>query len=270
MADCDYIENSTVPNQPAGVFWAIVASLMILFQTIILLLSEISWPMKFFDRYFPVLGSEFGLGALGIFQGLIATQILSHHVDDFSLVSAFLLFAVGCLNMFLGLVFRASAKPKRSITSWRTESKGVLPTHTGSSTSTKTHSAFLTRTPSAFSPNHSSILQRGNSEHGSLYKSPLTSSEKAGYGFGTRGEKTAGLKGFLLKKPEEALPRYMSPSPALSRNGTKRSSSSSSEAPSHRRSDSRDSEGGQSSSHRSSSPGEGRRAPHFESSSTAI
>jgi len=183
-----------------------------------------------------------------------------------SLVSAFLLFAVGCLNMFLGLIFRASAKPRRSISSWRTESKGVLPTHTGSSTSTKTQSAFLNRSLSTYSPHH----QRDNSEHGSTYKGPLSDSEKAGYGFGTRGEKTAGLKGFLLKKPEEALPRYMSPPPALSRNGTKRSSSSSFETPSHRRSDSRDSEGGQSSSHRSSSPSEGRRAPHFESSPTAI
>lgn len=79
-----------MPNQPAGAFWAIVAGLLIIFQTIILFcesycpspeltrrcslsmksVSEISWPMKFFDRYFPVLGSEFGLGALGIFQCL--------------------------------------------------------------------------------------------------------------------------------------------------------------------------------------------------------
>lgn len=53
IEDCDYIEyvvafcalpyftflfnrNSTVPNQPAGVFWAIVASLLIIFQTVIL------------------------------------------------------------------------------------------------------------------------------------------------------------------------------------------------------------------------------------------
>lgn len=34
------------------------------------IVSEMSWPMKFFDRFFPVLGSEFGLGALGIFQTL--------------------------------------------------------------------------------------------------------------------------------------------------------------------------------------------------------
>lgn len=36
LADCDYIAGSTVPNQPAGVFWAVVASLLIIFQTIIL------------------------------------------------------------------------------------------------------------------------------------------------------------------------------------------------------------------------------------------
>ncbi|KAG5716882.1 hypothetical protein E4T56_gene19714, partial [Termitomyces sp. T112] len=34
--NCDYIEGSTVPNQPAGVFWAVVSSLLIEFQAIIL------------------------------------------------------------------------------------------------------------------------------------------------------------------------------------------------------------------------------------------
>lgn len=251
--------------------------------------SEISWPMKFFDRYFPVLGSEFGLGALGIFQCLcallhyfhlsslithvnsyrISTQILSHHVDDFSLVSAFFLFALGCLNMLLGLIYRASVKPKRSVTSWRNESKGVLPTHTGSSTSTRTQSAFTNGTPGTYFPNSGSTLQRGGSEH-STYKCPIPYSENAGYGFGTRGEKAAGLRGFILQKPDEALPRYMTPPPALSRNGTKRSSSSSFESPSHRRSDSRGSDDGYSRSNRSPSPNEGRRIPHFKSSSTAL
>jgi hypothetical protein len=61
---------STVPNQPAGVFWAVVNRLFIIFQLVFLLLSEVSWPMFFFDRFFPVLGSQFGLGSLGIFQGL--------------------------------------------------------------------------------------------------------------------------------------------------------------------------------------------------------
>ena len=66
---------STVPDQPAGVFWAVVNRLFIIFQLVFLILSEISWPMAFFDRFFPVLGSDFGLGALGIFQGL---YVLTH------------------------------------------------------------------------------------------------------------------------------------------------------------------------------------------------
>ncbi|KAF8708892.1 hypothetical protein AX14_013543, partial [Amanita brunnescens Koide BX004] len=118
---------SAVPNQPAGIFWAVVATLLIILQSIILFLSELGWPMKFFDRFFPVLGSEFGLGPLGIFQGLIATQILSHHVDDYTLVSAFFLFSIGCLNMLLGLIFRESAKDRQSPLSWRAEAKGIPP-----------------------------------------------------------------------------------------------------------------------------------------------
>ncbi|KAF9069958.1 hypothetical protein BDP27DRAFT_1420395 [Rhodocollybia butyracea] len=44
--------------------------------------------------------------ALGIFQCLIGAQILSHHVDDFTLVSAFFPFSLGCLNVFTGLIYR--------------------------------------------------------------------------------------------------------------------------------------------------------------------
>lgn len=61
---------STVPNQTAGAFWAVLNRLLIIFQIVILILAEVEWPMFFFDRFFPVLGSSFGLGALGIFQAL--------------------------------------------------------------------------------------------------------------------------------------------------------------------------------------------------------
>jgi hypothetical protein len=210
--NCDYIEGSTVPNQPAGVFWAVVASLLIIFQSIFLLLSEFGWPMKFFDRFFPVLGSNFGLGPLGIFQGVIATQILSHHVDDFTLVSAFFLFAIGCLNMFLGLIFRESAKQRRSIMSWRAESKGILPEINGADgpkrfMSTGSGGALLlgrslstdTEKSAGYGWSHGADLK---SDFGSL-----RSIDKQGYGFGRQGEKAAGLKGFMLKRPEESLPR---------------------------------------------------------------
>jgi len=188
---CGYIENSTVPNQPAGVFWAVLNRLFIAFQLVFLFLSEVSWPMAFFDRFFPVLGSEFGLGALGVFQTLIGATILSHHVDGFTLVSAFFLFSLGCLNILLGLIFREHAKSKRSIRA--RNNAGALPMHTGNlSSPTFGSSIFGGKTAGASEPN--------------------------GFGFGVQGEKQAGLKGFMISRPTESVSRYASrPGSLLSR-----------------------------------------------------
>ncbi|KIM62037.1 hypothetical protein SCLCIDRAFT_1215375 [Scleroderma citrinum Foug A] len=200
LVNCDYIENSTVPNQLGGVFWAIVNRLLIIFQVIILIMSEVGWPASFFDRFFPVLGTGFGLGALGIFQGLIGAAVLSQHVDDFAFVAAFLLFVVGCMNMLLGLIFRESAKDRRSITSWRDGNNDVLPTHL---------------------PPAANLNRSGTASSAQSYMSSTVCDEKArdlaefgaargraGYGFGRQGEKAAGMKGFLISKPVETLPRY--------------------------------------------------------------
>ncbi|KAH0827110.1 hypothetical protein J3R83DRAFT_4797 [Lanmaoa asiatica] len=185
FVDCEYIGDSTVPNQIGGVFWAVINRLLIIFQVITLILSELGWPAAFFDRFFPVLGTQFGLGALGIFQGLIGASVLSQHVDDFTLVAAFFLFVIGCLNMLLGLIFRESAKQRRSIKAWLYEEKG-----------------------------------RDFAELGAV-----RNASRAGYGFGRQGEKAAGMKGsscpnvisrqyvtslsgFLISKPLETLPRY--------------------------------------------------------------
>ncbi|KAI0929335.1 hypothetical protein AcV5_006630 [Taiwanofungus camphoratus] len=196
MQNCDYIPDSDVPNQPAGIFWAVVNRLLIIFQVIVLILSEIGWPAAFFDRFFPVLGSTFGLGALGIIQGLIGATILSHHVDDFTLVTGFFLFALACLNMLLGLVFREKAKAQRSITSWREEAKGVLPK------SSDLRPSF-TRPASTFVSN----IFKGDGGRARA----IDEFGKTGFGFGRQGEKTAGLKGFLISKPLETLPRYAPP-----------------------------------------------------------
>jgi len=185
----DYIIGSTVPNQPAGVFWAVLNRLLIIFQIIILLLSEFGWPAAFFNRFFPILGKDFGLGALGIIQCLLGAAILSHHVDEFSLVAAFFLFAMGCLNMLAGLIFRESAKSKRSITSWREHSKNVLPTHVA---------GVDIRPVAAAAPSFVS----------SVFKNEEKSEPTAGHGFGRQGERAAGLKGYLISKPIESLPRY--------------------------------------------------------------
>jgi hypothetical protein len=52
------------------VFWAVLNRLLIIGETIVLLLSEFGLVSRFFDKYFPVLGRDFGLGALGLFQCL--------------------------------------------------------------------------------------------------------------------------------------------------------------------------------------------------------
>lgn len=204
--DSDYIDGSTVPNQPAGVFWAVLNRLLIVFQVIVLIMSEFGWPSKFFNRYFPVLGKDFGLGALGVIQCLIGAAILSHRVDTFTLVSAFLLFSLGCLNILLGLIFRESAKSKRSVTSWREHAKSALPTHVAGVDVRPVMNAG----PPSFV---SSVFGDEKGRHSTA--SETTSSSKAGYGFGRQGEKSAAMKGYFISKPIESLPRY-APKPAAS------------------------------------------------------
>ena len=73
VLDCFMIflhSDSTVPNQPAGPFWAVLNRLLIMGQTVVLLFSEIGWPSSLFEMYFPVLGKDFGLGATGLIQSL--------------------------------------------------------------------------------------------------------------------------------------------------------------------------------------------------------
>lgn len=185
MQNMYYIAGSTVPNQQAGAFWAVLNRLLIIGQVIVLLLSEFTFPAKFFERYFPVLGENFGLGPLGVFQCLIGAAVLSHRVDAFALVSAFFLFSIGCLNILIGLIWREKAKDKRSILTWREQKKGVLPMYIGSPKIPSSPPSFVT-------------TNWTGSER----------SEKAGLGFGKLGEKAAGYNGYLITRPVEALPRY--------------------------------------------------------------
>lgn len=194
--DLDYIEGSTVPNQPAGVFWAVVNRLLILFQVVVLILSEMNWPQTFFTNYFPVLGKDFGLGALGIFECLIGAAVLSHHVETFAMVSAFFLFSVGCVNIFMGLLFRGKGRYKRSFTAWK-ESKPILP-----SVSDITPPTIISTGKTLFSGQPSGVSEMGEKSRMGFGR------QLENYGFGTKGEKAAGLKGFLITKPLETLPRY--------------------------------------------------------------
>jgi len=179
---CDYIEGSTVPNQAAGPFWAVLNRLFILFQCIILIASEIGWPEAFFARFFPVLGRDFGIGVIGTMQCLLGAAILSHHVDGFTMVSAFLLFSIGILNIILALIFGSEVKAHRCILSWRNKAP-ELPTIAKSASSSFSEKGHRTNT---------------DGSHDNL----------AGYGFGRQGFDKNGMKGFLISKPIESLPKY--------------------------------------------------------------
>ncbi|KAI8990405.1 hypothetical protein BD414DRAFT_413835, partial [Trametes punicea] len=202
-ADTDYVDGSTVPNQPAGAFWAVLNRLLIIFQVIVLIMSEVGWPAAFFNRFFPILGDDFGLGALGVIQCLLGAAVLSHHVDEFSLVSAFFLFSIGCLNILLGLIFRESAKSRRSLTSWREQYKeSVLPT-TSLGPPRQLMMASTGGTAVWDKDRDAGVGGADASRSGSL------SSQKSGMGFGRQGEKAALARGYTISRPEEALPTYI-------------------------------------------------------------
>jgi hypothetical protein len=246
LTNCDYIENSTVPHQAGGAVWAYANHTLIIVETFILIVTEM-WHHKtyknsvsgFFDKWFPILGPNFGLGALGIFQCLISASILSHHVDDFSLVSAFFLFSVGCINMLLGLFFRERVKNYRSYFWWKKQGEPIIPQHVGSFAKPLT---LNTNVPSVASYQHS----RSGSSAGSYYsektgygygadkksqyeqdydniaaaRAGSPQDNRAGFGFGTAGQKQAAMRGFILKAPGESVPRYAPGPAAASRSGS--------------------------------------------------
>jgi len=199
--DYQYVPNSTIPNEPAGAAWGVINRLLIIFQVLVLVMSEIGWPAVFFDRYFPILGKDFGVGALGLIQCLLGAAILSHHVDDFTLVSGFFLFSIGCLNILVGLIWREKVKARRSITAWKERAKDVLPTRVVNGMEKGME----------YGKNHIFVHHTGSSDEsdgGASGSASVASIAKSGYGFGRQGEKAANLKGFLLSRPAETLPRY--------------------------------------------------------------
>ena len=142
----------------------------------------------------------------------VSTQILSHHIDDFILVSTFFLFALGCLNILLSLIFCESAKAKHSISSWHAKVKGVLPT------SQDNCPVFVnnTSTFTVFSSPSKKASYVKCQDMTALDNRSWRSTEKAGYGFGRQGEKSymhccrqETAKG-RTKKHEEDLGRKIS------------------------------------------------------------
>ena len=111
-------------------------------------------------------------------------------MDEFSLVAAFFLFSLGCVNILLGLIFRESAKSRRSITSWREQdkdNKGVLPTIQAP--------RQLVMSPGGTWNEKEREAYGGYGYDGEASRSGSLSSQKSGMGFGRQGEKAAMARG---------------------------------------------------------------------------
>ncbi|RSH91025.1 hypothetical protein EHS25_010201 [Saitozyma podzolica] len=215
--DCDYYEYSSVPDQTGGPFWSILNRLFIVFECILLILSEVGIPRKFFENFMPVLGPAHGLGCLGVFQCLIGAQVLSHYCDLFPQVSSWLLFIIGGLNIVAGVVLRAKAKERQLIFSWENVSSLTPQTRMAA-----TAWDMVTEKRQASQASHSHSASQGMTEvplersATQASDSPLlpsgvgqTMSERfAGFGFGRQGEKKAAERGWKISRPMESLPRY--------------------------------------------------------------
>ncbi|KAG9106466.1 hypothetical protein FRC07_008816, partial [Ceratobasidium sp. 392] len=190
--ECDYVEASTVPIQPAGVFFAVLNRLFIIGQCIVLILSELEWPQAFFINFLPVLGPDYGVGILGAMQVFLGAAVLSHHVPTFALVAAFFLFAVGCLNVLLGLIFRSTIKERRALLSWKNKAP-ALPVHV------ERAATVVSAASDVWSSYSSKKGYSGQDEK---------AAGGAGLGFGRKMDKAAELKGAFISKPLESLPKY--------------------------------------------------------------
>jgi len=196
IQSCDYLQSSTIPIQAAGEFWAITNRCLILVQVIILAFSEIGIPQSLFQNFIPFLAEDSGFFPVGLFQALLGAQILSHHLTTFPMVSAFLLFSVGCLYIICAIFFRKHPRQSRSILGWRRSIKERLPTT----------AADLEREASMHS---SRVFSKASSAASSIFSEKSGHQKQAseqfqGFGFGRQGEKAAAQQGYLVKLPAYA------------------------------------------------------------------
>ncbi|OCF55533.1 hypothetical protein L486_07017 [Kwoniella mangroviensis CBS 10435] len=215
--DCEYYEYSSVPDQTGGPFWSILNRIFIIFECILLTMSEVGIPRRLFEEWIPILGPAHGLGCLGVFQALIGAQVLSHYCELFPQCSSWLLFIVGCFNILAGIFLRAGAKKKRLIFSWENVSS-LTPQTRMAATAWDMVSEKKPPSSSSSAPSESGAppLTRSTTSSSDTPLLPETKNKtipgaKFGeFGFGRQGEKQAAERGWKINKPSEVLPRESS------------------------------------------------------------
>ncbi|KAG8760107.1 hypothetical protein FRC14_004093 [Serendipita sp. 396] len=115
--DCEYIEGTSVPNQPAGNFRAFLSIALNLVEVVILVLAEIGFPESFFKNWIPCLDKEHSLVGVGVLEFLLAAHFASQFLDTFPLVASFFLLIAGILN--ISTMYFDRPKFFRSYTFWK-------------------------------------------------------------------------------------------------------------------------------------------------------
>ncbi|WVW82216.1 hypothetical protein I302_104222 [Kwoniella bestiolae CBS 10118] len=213
--DCEYYEYSSVPDQTGGPFWSILNRIFIIFECILLTMSEVGIPRRLFEEWIPILGPAHGLGCFGVFKALIGAQVLSHYCELFPQVSSWLLFIIGCFNILAGIFLRAGAKKKRLIFSWENVSSLTPQTRLAATAwdmiSEKKSSSSVPSESGAAAP----PLTRSTTNSSDTPLLPETKNKTVpgakfgGFGFGRQGEKQAAERGWKISKPSEVLPREL-------------------------------------------------------------
>lgn len=63
-----YIPDTTIPAQPGGHVFSLIARIVLSIELLLLFLSEIGFPKQIFQKHIAMLGPDYGTFWLGLFQ----------------------------------------------------------------------------------------------------------------------------------------------------------------------------------------------------------
>jgi len=189
--DCDYIDNSSVPNQPAGTFRAFLIIALNIIEVAVLFLAETGFPASFFTNWIPCLDHEHSLVGLGVLEVLLAAQMMSHFMDPFPLVACFFLLIAGLFNIFT--MYFDRPKFFRSYLFW----KGARPAGQTATMESGGSRAFSAYGPASAAP--------------SVFTEKEHSHDAPGYGFARRGDENLVARSMSPPGRATSPPTYSPP-----------------------------------------------------------
>ncbi|GHJ85335.1 hypothetical protein NliqN6_1737 [Naganishia liquefaciens] len=213
--DCDYFELTSVPDQPGGIFWAILNRTFIIIVIFILLPTELIIPVKrltqFYLDYIPVISPSHGLGILGVVQCWIASTVLSKYVQRTPQTKAAHKIYTTYNDKFETL------RPFADVAvSAMSKNKNPAPAQPGSDRQAYSSTENLLHKDEKKSQTYTepdvdrpSGSQTAHGEPSGTKRFSKVQGVKFGsFGFGKQAQKSGNLKGLVITRPMETLPRF--------------------------------------------------------------